>query len=95
MTDMHNGQQTIVTGAYTDGAAFTVDSGSIVYGSTNAVSTNITLYSISAGDRTVVCTNCWNPQASADGRFVAYQTPDQVEIKDLLTGITTLISRNI
>lgn len=45
----------------------------------------------------VVCTDCLNPTASADGRFVAYQSPvtgavRQVYVRDLLTATSQLIS---
>ena len=97
-TDLSSGPRVVLTNEYTGGAAFTQNAESIVYGSAIASRPTINLYSIAGGASTLVCTSCWNPQISADGRYVAYQTiftPYQIEVRDMQTAKTTVVTRNI
>ena len=97
-TELSSGARVVLTNEYTGGATFTQNGESIVYGSAIASRPSIHLYSIPSGASTLVCTSCWNPQISADGRYVACQTiltPYQIEVRDMQTAKTTVVARNI
>jgi Tol biopolymer transport system component len=98
ITDLTTGERIELTNVYVGGKTFTLDGRSIVYGTAIGPTPAINVYSLVGRTNTLVCTNCWNPQPSADGRFVAYQTiatPYQVHVTDMQTQITTLVTRNI
>jgi len=98
VTDLVTAQRTIISGTYFRGAAFSQNGRSIVYGASAGSTLGVYLYSISGRTNTLVCTNCANPSVSLDARFVAYEKavsgPRQLELKDLLTGNTTLVTRD-
>jgi Tol biopolymer transport system component len=97
---------TALVSADTNGVGFTGDSGRPIInpGSTLVLFANANnrtfLYDLIAQTNTLVCTNCFNPTMSADGRWIAFETfggvPQikNIVLADLQTGTTNLISVN-
>ena len=95
---------TKLVSALANGSAFTGDSGSpILNPGGNLIlftnGNNVFLGNLTAQTNSLVCSSCFNPSMSASGRWVVYESVSasikDVFVKDLQTGIATLISANV
>lgn len=99
IADLSTAQHTTISGSYLRGSVFSQNSEFVVYGAPPGPVPGVNRYSIFSGTNALVCTNCLNPSVSADGRFVVYEkavsTMRQVELKDMVTGQATFVTRNV
>ena len=105
-TDMMTGQHITITNRYfgglvPSGVAFSQNGRIVAFttGTTSGTAPEISIYSLTNRSATPVCSNCWNPSISADGTFIVYHkslfNSRQVELKDMATGKTTLVTESI
>ena len=99
MSDLQTGQRITIGGGYLRGTAFSQNGEFVVYGTVADSVPALSIFSISGATNAFVCRNCGSPSISANGRFVVYErfgfAQRQVELKDMLTGKTTLVTRGV